>query len=460
MPSGPGNPKAMKPSLLRTTLGAMLGTLAAGLHAQAPTRTVGLSISPAEDGDFPAAFGHAQAACLDAAHIFFTWSDLEPSPGVMNATLLANMDALNTFFPFFNTRAELQLAVTNTLVKEVPADLMALPFDDPQMIARFRVLLDTVMAHLPDLELRALNIGNESDGLFGTDPLAYQQFRTFLDSVIPHAEQLYFDSHGLDLVTGTTLMWGGLTNPATSALCHALVDGLDVVSVTYYGIESDFTVKDPIQIPADLALLVQEYPDTVQPIHLVECGYPSSAQCSSSEMLQSQFVEQVFTAWDPLQANIRFISFFHLTDWSAGLVDTLANYYGVQDTTFKEFLRTIGLRTWPGSGAPKPAYHTLLCELNERGFCTAPCTTSSPATGPGEPVTASPNPFFDAITLSLPAGTDRARYRMLDMTGALVASGGVDGGVIHPPALHAGCYMLVVTNDAGDRLVRTRLIRP
>lgn len=43
-----------------------------------------------------------------------------------------------------------------------------------------------------------------------------------------------------------------------------------------------------------------------------------------------------------------------------------------------EFHRTLGLRSWPGSGALKPAYETLLCELRDRGFCATTCTASVP----------------------------------------------------------------------------------
>src|ERR1035437_5766769 len=142
--------------------------------------------------------------------------------------------------------------------------------------------------------------------------------------------------------------------------------------------------------------LVSEYPNASQPIYFVECGYPSSASCGSSLALQSQFIQKVFAAWDTYASNIKYITFFKTTDWSQGAVDTLAVYYGLaQDTAFKEYLRTLGLRTYPGNGTNKPAYDTLQCQLDRRGFCATSCAASGiDESFPNAiEVTLSPNPF-------------------------------------------------------------------
>jgi hypothetical protein len=56
------------------------------------------------------------------------------------------------------------------------------------------------------------------------------------------------------------------------------------------------------------------------------------------------------------------LNFFMLHDWSQATVDALAA------PEFKEFLRTLGVRTWPGSGTDKPAYAPLEEESAARGW--------------------------------------------------------------------------------------------
>ena len=92
----------------------------------------------------------------------------------------------------------------------------------------------------------------------------------------------------------------------------------DYLSVTYYPLQSDFTVRDPSEVGGDFDLLVALYPG--KPIAFQECGYPSAAACNSSEQKQSDFVRAVFAAWDRHATRINHISFFLLSDWSSKTV--------------------------------------------------------------------------------------------------------------------------------------------
>ena len=48
-------------------------------------------------------------------------------------------------------------------------------------------------------------------------------------------------------------------------------------------------------------------------------------------------------------------------------------YYGITDTIFTEYLRTLGVRTYPGNGTNKVAYEAIKCELNVRNWCDVDC---------------------------------------------------------------------------------------
>ena len=349
-------------------------------NAQLPKgdRILAWEIGMAQNNDYDSAFAYADRACMESVHLFFTWATLEPDTSDYDSTLInAYLDVANIYYPAFGMSAELQIAPINTNVLETPSVLTSVSFDDPLMINQFKRFLDTVFTHIPDLELTALNIGNESDAFLGSDPASYNEFKVFLDSVAPYAQQLYYDIHGTNLKVGTTFTYGGLTNASTSALCQNVNTSRDIISVTYYPLNSDFTMKPPSAIPSDFGTLVGIYPDTAKPIYMVECGYASSPICNSSEALQAQFYTEVFNGWDTYYDNIKLLSIFMSTDWSKDEVDTLGSYYGITDTIFLEYLRTLGVRTWPGNGTDKMAYKQIQCELETRGWCSVTCPSVS-----------------------------------------------------------------------------------
>ncbi len=345
-------------------------------------RTLAWQVDLAENDNYDSAFSYASVACMESIHLFYTWSSIEDSIGVFNSSYMdATLNALNLYYPATGTKVELQLAPINTSAKEVPKDLMSVAFDDQQMINRFKILLDTLFARIPDVTLSALNIGNEQDIFMGIDSVQYQQYKVFLDSVFPYARQLYFNLHNEDLKLGTTFTHHGLTTLPMATYCWNVNTSCDIVTTTYYPLENDFTMKAPSVVESDFDAIVDFYSDTTQPIYFAECGYASSPFCNSSDFQQAQFYTNVFSAWDKHYANIKYLTIFKSTDWSQAVVDELGVYYGFpNDTTFKEYLRTLGVRTFNGDGSNKLAYETILCELNDRSWCPVNCTL----TGIGE----------------------------------------------------------------------------
>ncbi len=367
--------------------------------------------------------------------------------------MLNELDLINTYFAALGVQVELQVQVVNTVVSEVPDDISALPYNDPLVVQAMQETMDTVFAHLPSVELAALNISNESDALWGTDTLRYAQFAGLLAAVNPHAKALYSASHGGDtLSVGTTFTWGGLTNPVIAPLCQLTNAAADHISATYYGIQNDFTVKPPADVIQDLNLLVAMHPGA-QPIRLAEIGYPTSAVCSSSDQLQSQFVDAAFTAWDQHQDRIQYMGWFALTDLDSATVAALGDYYGLSAPVFLEYLRTLGLRTWPGSGTDKPAYGTLLCELQQRSFCATTCME-----GIDEPVKEQvrifPNPAQDQISITATGARSGTPVQFFACDGRKVLQLPL-GPTLNISALNAGSYVVVLEGQAPCLLVIT-----
>ena len=363
-------------------------------------RVIAWQVDMAENNNYDSAFSYAKDGCIESVHLFYKWSELEPDKDTFNPNIINAFDIINLYYPTTGTNVELQLAVLNTTDKEVPNDLSSTDFNDQKMIDRFKNALDTLFKHIPNVDLVSLNIGNESDIFLGTDSLSYVNFKVFLDSVVPYAKQRYFDLYSKKLKIGTTLTFDGLTNEQTKDYCKLLNNNLDIVSVTYYPLNGDFTMEDPLVVFDDFDSLVSVYSDTSQPVFFVECGYSSSSLCNSSEVKQSEFFANVFSSWDSHYDNIKYLTLFKSTDWSEATVNQLGDYYGLTDTVFKEYLRTLGVRTWPGNGRNKIAYNTILCELKSRGWCDNSCqeTYLENIDFKGE-VTIYPNPAENNISI-------------------------------------------------------------
>ena len=199
----------------------------------------------------------------------------------------------------------------------------------------------------------------------------------FLDSVVPYAKDLYFDLHGEELIVGTTFTMEGILDPTKSSLCQDVNDGMDIITVTYYPLSTTGGTGDEsyTAIKADFEELIALYPDPAQEIYFSEIGWVSSTYLGSSELIQANFFSNLFMAWDEHAEKIPYITIFKSTDWSSAAVDELADYYGLTDSTFTEFLRTLGLREWDGDGTNKIAYERILCELHVRDWCGTTCAS-------------------------------------------------------------------------------------
>lgn len=397
-------------SLHRSLLLLLFTTLLSGVAALAQSpkgnRTLAWQIDMAENEDYQTAMNYGLNGCLESLHFSLLWEDIEPDTGQFDQNWMAeSLDIMNLYYPAVGIPLELVLTPTNTVVRTVPTELEVLPFDHPDMINGYKRLLDTVFARIPNVELTALNIGNESDVLFGTDASKFQAFQNFLAAVIPHAKALYQQYHGEPLLVGTTLTSDGMIHPDQRSLCQDLNSVTDLVSTTYYPLRPDFTVHPPDKVLEDFDSLVLFY-GTINPIYINEAGYPSSAVCNSSETMQAQFFSYLFEAWDQHQEAIPYVTVFKSTDWSQQMVEDLGDYYGIQAPTFLEFLRTLGVRTWPNGGENKSAYNALLCALDARDWCTeADCMATSLEDYETTRAIFYPNPTSGRLAIGFPVGS-------------------------------------------------------
>jgi len=82
-------------------------------------------------------------------------------------------------------------------------------------------------------------------------------------------------------------------------------------------------------------------------------------------------------------------------------VDTLAHDYGMENNEiFKEYIRTLGLRTFPAGGINKLSYYETISQSQVRGFGLFSDVDSNKIPNPDYCFSNFPNPFNPQTTVS------------------------------------------------------------
>jgi len=315
--------------------------------------------------DYDSCFALGVDLGMGSLGLFQNWTAIETAPNIFNMTIF---DIANYYYPLHSMPIDITIAAIHTNNLEVPSDLTTTTFDNPILINRFKTLLDSIKVHIPNIVLTSLVIGSEHDVYMGTNASKWSQYTTFYDSVSTYAKILW-----PGLKVATELTFNGITT--YNAFAQTLNTNSDYIGVSYYPLNNNFTVKPVSTIPTDFSTLVGLYPS--KQIIFYQYGYPSSSTCNSSEALQAQFIAQTFKTWDTYASNVKMIDFTWLHDLDTATVNFYGTYYGLTDTIFLEYLRTLGLRTWNGNGTDKASFTELQCQAKQRGYnnLNINCTT-------------------------------------------------------------------------------------
>ncbi|MEO0556857.1 MAG: hypothetical protein AAF170_01605 [Bacteroidota bacterium] len=317
-------------------------------------RVLSIDIVNANGEDYGAALATAQALGSETVFISLTWERLEPQPGVYDFTF---PDIIETFYPSREIGVGMMIGPVDTNNDVRPADLRDLPFDHPDVIARYQTLIDTVLSRVPTTELTTIALGNEVDAWL-SDPTMWTAYQALYEAGAAHVRALR-----PEVTVGVKVTFGGLTGGNASRAAQ-LNTTSDAILTTYYPLEDDFTMHPPSVVSSDFAELVRRYPD--RPIEVLEAGYPASPTCDSSDEQQAEFVTELFKAWDVQKDHISVVSYSFLTDFSPAEVDEFETYYGLSDPAFLAYLGTLGLRR--NDGSHRPAYDRFAAEASARGW--------------------------------------------------------------------------------------------
>lgn len=413
---------------------------------------IGLDISTqpeSADFNYDSCFALGVNMGMSRVGVFQNWTAIETAPDTFDMSV---MDIANIYYPAHHMSVDLTLAPIHTNNLEVPSDLTSKTFDHPDLMNRFKSLLDTIKVHIPDVTLSSLVIGSEHDVYMGDNVLLWQQYKVFYDSVATYAKKLW-----PGIKVATELTFNGIT--AYNTFAQELNENSDYIGISYYPLNSDFTVKPVSTVPVDFKTLVDLYPE--KPICFYQYGYPSSSVCNSSETLQAHFISQTFSSWDTYAENIQMIDFTWLHDLDTAYVNYYGSYYGITDTVFLEYLRTIGLRTSTGNGSDKAGLGMLRCQAKQRGYnnlkinCSAGIENS---TLENYILTVNLNPAHSIISIDIPFELKNGELSIYNPLGQIEKRLSVikNKHIVIPVAdLPNGLYILVLQD--GNKQARAKL---
>lgn len=321
-------------------------------------RILSVDVNESQDTLYDAAIDKVMALGVHEVPLFFNWNTIETSPNTFDATLF---DIANIYYPKKNLKLILTITPIHTNVNVTPSDLQDKPLNDPEVIKRFEQLLEFVFAKLPDVELSSLVIGSEMDVYFGEDRNVWQQYLKFFTEV---SSYLHSRKPELDVVAETTFT--GLINPKNREVLQALYPEGSYVGVSYYPLNSDFSVRDPAVVSDDFKKLHNLFPNHIFLVYQI--GYPSSPENGSSELKQSRFIREVFKAWDQHAETMPLIIFSWLHDVPPETLRSFEDFYGLSDNGFLAFLASLGLRTYETPSQDKMAFEVLREEAKLRGW--------------------------------------------------------------------------------------------
>lgn len=360
------------PSTWKLLLLFLIGatTLSCSLSAPSPTavyippvgtvvpkgdRQLSIDITIASDGDFEKAFQMAKEIGIECIGLFQNWDMLEPSPHNYDGQWLQIADA---YYPAQDVALDLTIAVIHTNQSTAPEDIRSKPLNDPEVIGRFKALLDFVFSQMPNTDFASLVIASEHDIYMGTDDAKWDEFAAFYEEIVA-----YTHSQKPGLAVATEFTFGGLIGPMHEK-AQAINTFSDLIGVSYYPMADNGNVKDPATVGSDFDTLVALYPE--KPIAVYQIGYPSSQYLESSEERQALFIFEMFRAWDRHASRIQMMALTWMHDISPQAVEDFTQFYGLDGKKFTEFLGTLGLRTY--DGLDKPAYQRLIVEAKARGW--------------------------------------------------------------------------------------------
>jgi hypothetical protein len=290
---------------------------------------------PANEPYTPDAVRKSAQKAVDAGktymHLAPKWNDLEPEPGRYN---FEELDFDVSLSEQHGLPIELGVRIIDTNQRSMPEAYKNWALDDPRMAEKLNALLQALGPRLKGLA-KWVTIGNEVDAYFGAHEEEIGPYVTLMKRALPTVHEQF--EGALFTINFTFDAHERLQSDYAPFL--SLVDFL---SLTYYPLLPDFTVKDTGQVGSDLETAIEAAGN--RRILFQEIGCPSAERLNSSEEKQAAVLQQVFRVLKKSEDRVIAANILWMSDIPDSLVEQFGQYYQLPGSeNFKAFLATLGL---------------------------------------------------------------------------------------------------------------------
>jgi hypothetical protein len=313
---------------------------------------------PATEKTIAASWEEAQSRGLAIGRLQIDWPELEPAPTVYAPGALESElnrmrgRGLQTF---------LLISVYDSEGPVLPQDLQGKSLDDPEVIRRFKGLMDWVIPMLAANGGYALSISNEADNWFGDLPNLSNQLLTFLQESRAHIK----DINPLMAVTVTHAV-GNLFRYEDQVL--PLVEASDLGAWNFYG-NKPLTERpyNATMTEAEIRQKAQKLLDLTgeSQILIQELGMHSAGGLGASSLEAQKTFFRVFGQIMDREPRIRAAYLWQMVDWSPELSIMYTGLLRDEEVDpvflqmYEVVLQSIGLIDYR-TGEHKPAWAEFL----------------------------------------------------------------------------------------------------
>ena len=306
------------------------------------------------------------------------WSELELAPGQYDeASLTQSLDEARA-------RGQSVFVTLSTLDSEgltIPSDFLTdegnlrsgLELSSPKILQRFEQFLDWFVPILSQAEVWGLALGNEVDDPINEDRSLEMGALVFYETGRNRVKQLDPEI----AVTVTLTIFSSNNLPWFTQSLHEF---LDLATLNYYCLQSDFTVTGASQWDLDVETMKDTAGDLPIMIQELGCpvGYgdqgvgavPQINNNMGSPQIQKEFFEYFQTLFDE-DPQFRAATVFQLYDTSPELAKMFGDLIRTDPSIdifadrFEEWLATVGLCRW-ADGTCRPAWDTWIGTLEDQ----------------------------------------------------------------------------------------------
>lgn len=370
-------------------------------------------------------------------HTILTWPELAAMQA--NGTLVGYVSYLEQLKIDYGFKYHLLIRNPSTTVNPVPRIYSGLNFEDSELTNAFYDFATAIIDSFGTV-LDYLTVGGESDIYFITHPNEMDEYVDLLSRI---AGYLNTNQPSTKFATVVTFEHGVQSNDDLWQLTKSFSD---MLAITYWPLNGDFTI-----IPSAIADIEDNMSDLLiaadgKPVVIKESGIPSSTFLGSSEIIQAEFIEELFRQTIHID-EIEIVGWDFLADFNNATVDFFVNFQQIFTPEFRAYFESLGLMDTLAN--PKPGYSTYLNMLDK--VCLQ---TDLQDIEPNDQLKIYPNPADNLLIVDFP---QEFHMEIINVLGKKVLTSKTRQTDISK--IETGIYLVLIKSEDGHKMSLERLVK-